>query len=324
MEEMHVRTIVGAYPAATQPFSSEEEFRGFVDEIVQLPGVDGLEIPFTLADSHWNTLGYLRSAPQRMQHVLTLIPAMVSGMAGRSTLGLASIDHESRAAALDIVRRSRAFVADVNAGDGGQITTVELHSAPQRHDGSVSDFARSLEEIQGWDWGGVTLSVEHCDAGVEQHPPAKGFLTLEEELSAVDEWGLGIVINWGRSVIEARAVSGALDHIAFAAEHGRLRGVVFSGCTGSDSDYGPAWADVHAPMSGWSDREPHARHSHSSLLTRTELDRCVRLALGSAHLEYLGVKVKDPNLTHAAERVELVARNLRMLTDSIAAARSDQ
>jgi hypothetical protein len=317
-----MRTIVGAYAAAARPIPSEAAFRSFVDGVFALDGVDGLEIPFMLSESHWNTLDYLRAAPEGSRHVLTLIPAMVGGMAERPNLGLASVDDDGRAAALAIVRRARDFVDLVNSGGGARIAAVELHSAPRRDAGSSEAFARSLQELSSWDWDAATLSVEHCDTLTDSHSPAKGFLTIEEEIAAAAPLGIGLVINWARSVIETRTADSASDHISLATVHGVLTGVVFSGCAPHDTAFGGAWEDAHLPMAGWSEVAPHARLSQSSLLTERELDRCVRLALQSPELEFLGIKVSAPNEANEAERLDLIAGNLRMLANSVGAARS--
>jgi len=58
--------------------------------------------------------------------------------------------------------------------------------------------------------------------------------------------GVGIVVNWGRSVLEARSAEGALQHIALARQHGLLAGLMFSGASGQDTPYG-AWRDSHMP-----------------------------------------------------------------------------
>jgi hypothetical protein len=86
------------------------------------------------------------------------------------------------------------------------VVAVELHSAPTRGpagvSSSVASFRVSLGELSGWDWHGAALVVEHCDAWNADHAPAKGFLSLQDELAAIEGMPVGISINWARSVRE--------------------------------------------------------------------------------------------------------------------------
>lgn len=310
-----MKTIVGAY--ATAPaFDDEAGFRRYVDRVLALPRVDGLEIPYFLhEDSLWKTLPYLSGSPLGSRHVLTLLPAMMSGMATTRTFGLASRDEEGRVAALDVVRHARRFVADANAAGGGSFAAIELHSAPLRSSGSGEALARSLRDISAWDWEGVRINVEHCDA-LTDTPPAKGFLSLGDELDAAAPHNVGMVINWARSAIETRSVNGPRDHIALSRARDSLTGVVFSGCANVDTVYGTAWQDSHLPMSGWAGGKLAATSS-ASLLSRDELNYCLTLALPGFELDFVGVKVCAPPDANEQERFSLIAGNLDMLTSSI-------
>ncbi len=310
-----MRTVVGAYAAAPR-FEGDADFRRYVDQVLALPRVDGLEIPYFLHDeSPWRTFPYLRASPAESRHVLTLLPTMVAGMGAAPGFGLASIDDDGRGAALDAVRRARRFVADANDAGGGSIASVELHSAPLRSAGSREAFARSLREIEAWDWADVRVDVEHCDA-LTDLPPAKGFLDLDDELEAIRSTRAGMVINWARSAIETRSVAGPRDHIALCGSPDALTGVVFSGCADIDTAYGAGWEAPPLPMSGWATDELAATSS-ASLLTRGELEHCVSLALSSSRLDFLGVKVCAPPAATVHERLSLLAGNVSMLALSI-------
>jgi hypothetical protein len=311
-----MKTIAGAYASSPRPTMSADEFTRFTGAVLASPGVDGLEIPYFGTKSPWQSLAYLAEAGGS-RHVLTLIPATVAASAARPAFGLASLDEESRQAAVDAAREANRFVQDVNSATRGAIEDVELHTAPGSEPSSSAAFARSLEEVLGWDWSGVDIAIEHCDADVAGHVPDKGFLSLEQELSIARDHGVGVVINWGRSAIETRGADGAFDHIRAAADLGVLSGVVFSGCSPVDSEYGRAWADRHVPIRAWSDSDPLAAAADVSLLTVNELDRCVQRAILAPEVRFLGVKVGAPPAAVLAERVELVAANLAMLRESV-------
>lgn len=311
-----MRVIAGAYATAPRPIQSDAQFRRYVDEVVGTPGVEGLEVPFYENESPWGGVDYLAATPASHRHVLTLVPALVIGMGERPLLGLASTDETARADAVSVTRTALEFMRRVNGLGGGQFDTIELHSTPRRADGSSDALARSLDEVLAWDWSGIALSIEHCDTDTGTHPPAKGYLPLDEELDAIAPRGGGIVINWGRSAIETRTADGAADQIAQAAARSALTGVIFSGVSTVDNALGAAWADSHVPFRGWG-AGPLAAEADGSLLTSAELDRCVRLALAAPELAFLGIKVAPPPAATDEERVELFRANFAMLRSAI-------
>ena len=95
-----------------------------------------------------------------------------------------------------------------------------------------------------WDWPGTKLVIEHCDAYVEGQAPSKGCLTIKDEIAAslaakaATGRAVGICINWGRSAIETRSAEGVVKHIKAAKEAGLLSGLMFSGASGKEIDYG--------------------------------------------------------------------------------------
>ncbi len=129
------------------------------------------------------------------------------------------------------------------------ILAVELQSAPRRT-GSAAAFADSLAEIASWDWNGVGLVVEHCDAWTTAHDVAKGFLSQAAELDVIAalqgaETRVSGGVNWARSVIETRDVATGAAHVRAAAARGLLGAVMFSSVADRETALGPAWADVH-------------------------------------------------------------------------------
>ncbi len=181
------------------------------------------------------------------------------------------------------------------------MAAIELQTAPART-GSAEALARSLTEIAAWDWSGAAILIEHCDALVPGHEPEKGFLSLADELAVARELGLGVLINWARSVIETRSPDGAVAHVTEAGD--LLGGLMFSGVADRQVRDYPAWVDAHLPPAP---REP------ASLLTADEIAR-TRAAAASTGLlgAKVGVSSSDQSPADRAATVvdalELVAR----------------
>jgi hypothetical protein len=311
--------IVGAYAAAPRGLEPGTRFRTYVDDVLALPAVDGLEVPFQENGSPWTDPAYLHAADPGGEHVLTMIPATMMALAEAPAQGLASSDDTGRKQAVEQLRRAFEFVTAVNDGPGGRFTAVEVHSAPRRLYTSADAFRASLDEALAWDWGGVRLLIEHSDAHSDAHEPAKGFLTLADELAVAAERGIGLWLNWGRSAIETHRADGPREHIADAVRHARLEGLVFSGASDADTLDGPAWADLHLPIRDWSDA-PIAAEAASSLLTAAEVAGCVRAAGGAP--AYVGVKVSSPSIATPADCLHLVRANVAIVADAVAAEQS--
>jgi len=294
--------VVGAYATSPAPTATSRDAGGpeaaFYEALLARCAAgefQGFEVPLLKGgvmhafDEAW-LLSRVCAAPVSAL-VLTLVPATMAAIGGDAAFGLASACPRGRAAALELARAGLAAVARLNAAAGKPVVVaVELHSGPSRPAGAshAAALQESLVEIAGWDWpAGITLSVEHCDAvargvAAPAFPPAKGFLTLGEELSAVRgaraqlaargaaSAPLSVCVNWARSVLETRDPGTAAAHAAAAREAGLLGGLVFSGCSGEPVEaYGGAWKDSHWPM---------PEDAPGSLLT----ERAVALALRAA------------------------------------------
>jgi hypothetical protein len=310
--------IVGAYAAAPRGLEPGTQFRTYVDDVLALPAVDGLEVPFQGNGSTWNDPAYLHATAAGSEHVLTMIPATIMALAGAPAQGLASNDDGGRKQAVEQLRRAFEFVIAVNEGPGGTITAVEVHSAPRRPYTSADAFRASLDEVLAWDWGDTRLLIEHCDEHSDEHEPAKGFLSLDDELAVAAERGLGIAVNWGRSAIETRSVDGVREHLATVVAQGRLGALVFSGASDADTLDGPAWADLHLPIRDWSDA-PIAAEAATSLLTAAEVRACVEAA---SEPRFVGVKVSSPSTATPAECLDLVTANVAIVAAAAERARS--
>lgn len=283
--------IVGAYPV----YAPLTDPTPVVSALAGSPLVDGLEIPFT--DERITAPPGSRGD---WRYVVTLIPQTMARMASDADFGLASPDREGRLAAVRLVR---ALHREVTAG--GRVLAVELHSAPTRT-ATADALFESLSEIVRWDWDGTQVVIEHCDAWTDAHPVEKGFLPFTQELDVARSVGVGLSVNWARSVIESRDPGTALAHIAAAAGQGLLRGVVFSSVSDQDTSLGRAWADLHL-LPADSTSSPAG-----SLLTSSDLARCV----AAADDAWIGFKVNMDAGTPVETRCAGLLEVARLIDDA--------
>jgi hypothetical protein len=317
--------LVGAYAIAPASLEAED---ALLAGLAARADVRGLELPFTGAlhrsDERW-LLARLRPD---WEHVVTLIPGTMGRLQADKAFGLASADEAGRQAALAMARDARAAVARLNEAAGrAAVIAVEVHSAPSRGPaggvGSAEAFARSLAEIAAWDWFGARIVVEHCDAHRPGHPQHKGFLSVDDELAAIERANdrandranasarrpIGVNINWGRSVLETHDAGAAVAHVEAACRAGALSGLMFSGASGADTPWG-VWQDTHMPQA------PAAGLQHGaegSLMTEAEIARTLAAARGAA-LDFVGAKIAiRPPEAGVEARLGLVGDLLAML-----------
>lgn len=298
--------LVGAY-AIAPPFSSDDEEKAWYEDLAGIPGVGGLEAPFTAGFHRSGTRRFTELVPAGWRISVTLLPLTMAGLRADSRYGLASTDDAGRAAAVHDMRRLRMAVEELEDIRGEEcVTAVQLVSAPRTRDGgsSVERFAESLETVAGWGWS-ARLLIEHCDAPRSPLHAEKGFLSLDEEREVahavsvstgtrVDHW-----INWGRSAIEGRSAMTPQLQIESLVRAGTLGGVCFSGASAVPTPRGDAWRDVHnAPT----------RVDPTSLLT-DEAITAATAALAGAPGTIVAVKVQDPaDHPTAASRRDALAR----------------
>jgi sugar phosphate isomerase/epimerase len=256
------RILLGAYALGTLPDAT----RWF--EALSGLDVDGLEHPLTPDDGPDTDAALLsRHLPAAWDLMVTCIPTAIARLSHGPGYGLASDDEAGRAAAIADVRRALRL-ADELAQLAGRprVLAVEVHSAPGPRGGSASSLARSLAALTDDDEG-PRLVVEHCDRLVDGQAPAKGFLSLDDELAAVRRVAapsrLGVGLNWGRSAIEGRGTALPVAHARTAAASGLLHAAVLSGATDRAGAWGPAWSDAHIPPRG---DDPALAASADSLL----------------------------------------------------------
>jgi len=215
--------------------------------------VIGIEHPFLCGSEKYPIDWLVKNVPEHWQLNLTSLPAAMQLADRNPRAGLASTSEPGRKQAVALIQQVRSYGEDLQRAFGRQLVkSINLYSSPknttQQRQGSQEALKRSLAEIVAMDWGRIALNLEHCDALTIDHPAEKGFLSLEEEISVLESvGGIGLVLNWGRSAIEARSNTGPLLHIRQALEQQLLQGFVFSGCTDDrNSPYG-AWKDSHTP-----------------------------------------------------------------------------
>jgi hypothetical protein len=261
------------------------------------PRVIGIEHPFfDDGGQHCPVEWLAEHLPASWDLAITALPGMMRHARTQSQFGLASVHEPSRQAAVAMVERLRRYVDDLHACLGRTVVRhLHLHSAPSgslaERRGSAQAFERSMREVQAMHWDDIGLLIEHCDAPVPGHAPEKGFLPLEAELDIAQRLGLGILLNWGRSAIEARSVRGPLTHLEAVIAAGRLGGFCFSGCASADNpDYG-AWRDTHMPATPVV-ASPWLRED--SLLSERAIGETLAQLRRAQPLAELGVKVLDP------------------------------
>jgi hypothetical protein len=315
--------FVGAYAAAPSLTNWNPAMEAtFLTRVLGLEGVAGLEVPFngTLHkdDEPW----FLNHLPNDAEYVVTTIPGTVARLHIDPAFGLASTSTAGRKAAVAFAGEALDAAHRLSAHTGGSaVRVLELHAAPLADGGlaSVAALTDSLVEISDWDWQGVQIVLEHCDAFNSGRSPAKGFMTLEAEAEAVNRANertgrsIGLVVNWGRSVIEQRAAGAAVEHIRFLRDAGLLGGFVLSGCADVDTRFGPAWADVHVPPSPPETKGNFAGPGvleAASLMTPASIRECLEAAGTDPGTGFRGIKVAAPPNSTVDERVAVIAQTL--------------
>lgn len=285
-------SIVGAYPL----YTALDDPSPIVSALAASELVGGLEVPFS-----GGRIVIPPGGNPDWVYVVSLIPETLARCAADPTFGLASPDLDGRAASVAVARAVHAEVVRADV----PVLAVEFHSAPTR----IADpgcFEESLATISGWDWGATQVVVEHCDAWTDAHPVQKGFLAQDVELDVAGATGVGVSVNWARSVIETRDVETGLDHIEAARARGLLRGVMFSSVSNQDTAFGPAWSDMHLVPTGTSDATP------GSLLDPATIWACLEAAADAWYGFKIGAPAGTPvdvRIAHLLETAALVRRD---------------
>ncbi|MFD0704506.1 DUF4862 family protein [Alloscardovia venturai] len=295
---MSLDVIVGVY--ASQP-ANERDKQEYYTMLAAEEWINGAEIPYPGELAYDDNCAWLARVLPKNWHsnTVTLIPGTMQEVGKNQRFGLASCDILGRHEALLYLRTMRDnldnFLQRRGAAD---IRYIQIHTAPKGC-ADAAAMSRSLDEICSWDWGGAQIVIEHCDKQVEGQPAEKGFLPIEDEIKLACNYDLGITVNWGRSVLEARSVAQANAHIQQCVQANALTGLMFSGVSAQAlGDYSYAWQDAHVPLSV---DEPH------SLMTPDAVNSAVRDACESKKWladGYVGAKICVPAAAHLNTRID--------------------
>lgn len=293
-----MRYFVGAY--ATSPAWSTWDpvlERAYYQQLKTFENLKGLEHPFVGSlhphDDQW----FLDNIDPRWEFVFTCVPGIMNALAENPQFGIASVDEHGRTQALAFMQKACDAIGKLNSHSGREVVkAIEIQTAPNQIDApsSAAALRESLKTMLSWDWHGANIVIEHCDTLIVGQIPAKGFLSLEHEITVIKQLNqeyasnMGILINWGRSAIETRSTQGVIEHISLAKKNGVLKGVMFSGATDKDTPYG-IWKDTHMPVAPENDERLGAKHS---LLNKAQIQKCLT-ACGDAFSpdSILGIKL---------------------------------
>ncbi|TBR45118.1 DUF4862 family protein [Marinomonas agarivorans] len=316
--------FIGAYASSPNVAGWDADLESeYYKKLTQLPNLRGLEHPFMGTLHPHDDAWFLANVAPDWDIIFTCIPGIMNNLASNPHFGLASENEAGRQEAIAFMQQAREAIVKLNDYAGRQVVpAIEIQTAPNTVQSNSSTHALkvSLETMLTWDWDGAQIVIEHCDQVVSGQNAAKGFLSLADEIKVLLELKtkyptaqLGIVINWGRSVLEGRHVDRAVQHITELKKVGLLSGVMFSGVSDIDSEYG-AWADTHMPPAP---ATPKMHGEAHSLLTKTEIERCLLAAGGvGSEPEILGVKLGvRPFDTSLNDRLAYNRDALSMLSD---------
>ena len=295
-DNMSGNYICGAYPSAPSQHSDDKDAEtAFYDRLRSMPQIGGIEIPFWGEATHPFGDAFMQSCLHAdWVNVMTCVPLSMDAKARDLKIGLAAKDEEARQHSIAMHERAyRAFQDFNEQAEKNIFKAVHLVSAPAGGPDYASKDAlqKSLAQIAGWDWGGIDIFIEHCDAHKPDGSAEKGLLSLEEELQVIDAMGienLGVALNTGRSTVEGRDADHAITHLEMVQQSGVPFALMFSGSTGADDAYGP-WKDLHMPFGAFEGSKfPYPNSS----LSKDALDRLFDvLDERSKALAFIGFKV---------------------------------
>ena len=293
-----MKYIIGAYATAPSLADNDKlnEHKFYEKLIESIPEIRGLEVPFWGKEIHQFGSDFLLDIiDKNWDNVLSCIPGSMSKLANNPKFGLASDDENGRAEAIAMHKKANQALHKMNEYYERQsVIAVQIATAPSTPVEYVSSSAdsllKSMEEILSWDWEGSKIVIEHCDTAVDNIPFEKGFLTIEDEIKTLielqDMHNVGITINWARSAIEGRNISKPLEHIEMALKNNILSGLIFSGVSDNDIQYG-SWKDTHMPFAQSFDVK---FYEENSFLTYENIINTLK-SLNVNDLDYLGIKL---------------------------------
>lgn len=315
--------IIGAYATApsTEQWHQELETQ-YYQQLKSLDSVIGLEHPFVGQLHAYDDDWFLENIDKDWQFIFTSIPGVMGNIAKNPHFGIASTNEEGRQAALAFYQLAQQAIFKLNSHlDKQAVSFIKIHTAPKITActcSSIEALQASLETMQSWDWHGAKLVIEHCDAHIAGQEAEKGFMLLEDEITAIKHVNsklnsdIGISINWGRSAIETRSSTGPLLHIKQAYRSGLLKGIIFSGASGVEGPYGQ-WKDTHMPPEQAFNIPSFAK---GSALTIEQIEN----SLQQCHydqLDFIGGKISiSPNRASVSQRISYI-KSLITLLDKV-------
>ncbi|WP_434928418.1 DUF4862 family protein [Shewanella sp. HL-SH2] len=318
-----MKYIIGAYATApsTEQWQQELETQ-YYQQLKSLNKISGIEHPFVGRLHPYDDEWFLKSIDKNWQFIFTSIPGVMSSLAKNPHFGIASTKEEGRLSALSFYQLAQQAILELNNYlDRQAVSFIKIHTSPKispATHSSIEALQASLETMQSWDWDGAKLVIEHCDAHIAGQEAEKGFMLLEDEITAIKHVNsklnsdIGISINWGRSAIETRSSAGPLQHIKQAYNSGLLKGIIFSGASGLEGPYGQ-WKDTHMPPAQAFNIPSFAQ---GSCLTLEQIE----LSLQQCHynqLDFIGGKISiSPNKASVTERVSYI-KSLITLLDKV-------
>jgi hypothetical protein len=289
--------IIGAYATAPIINSNRLLEDTFYEKLLEsIKNIRGFEIPFYGDDIHRFGYNYLLNfIKPSWDNVISCIPGTMESLSKNPHFGLASDDIIGRRQAIDMMNRVNLIIKKINEFYGRKsIFAVQIVTAPSKPVSGVSSsqesLLRSMEEVLSMDWQGAKIVIEHADKSNNGESFEKGFLSLECEIKTLiklkDLHNVGITINWARSAIEGKNLEKPLEHIKLAIEYNLLSGLIFSGVSMVDRNYG-SWKDTHMPFS----KSYNVKHyEKNSLLNHENIKKTLNL-LDINNLDYLGIKI---------------------------------
>ena len=175
----------------------------------------------------------------------------------------------------------------------------------------------TLNDVINWDWGNTRIYIEHCDSfTIKNREPIKGFLSINEELKAINNINnnsktkIGMIINWARSVIEQKSILAPKEHIKKIIENKIHFGIIFSGTTDKSNNLYGTWSDLHMPPANY---ESFKNFEKESLMTyeaiKSTLDVCE-----TKFLDLVGLKILAmPENSSLKKRVSLNMDTIKLL-----------
>jgi len=305
--------IIGAYASAPSLFSPDKRSETNFYELLKdkVSSIKGLEIPFNGENVHvFGNDFIIDILEDDWINVVTAVPASFSQLKHNIHFGLASKNDQGRESALKVHRELNNIVKEINDKKGKlAVSHIQLCSSPSFPNKDVhsseNSLKSSIEELLSWDWDGANLVLEHCDTHNIEGSYQKGFMPITKELNIIEyfkESNMGMVLNWGRSVLEGKNTNSILDHIDLCQEKQCLNGFIFSGTSKKDLNYG-TWEDQHMPFF----REASSVKGLESSLLNEESAAKTMKRLKLDDLSYIGFKLQllPQEISTIEQRIEI-------------------